>query len=87
ATLVEAGSPQATAAALLALLEPEALARAGAAGRALAEEMRWRRVATPLVEALRELEPDAAPAPAGTQLRRTTSYYARRLGDRLLPSA
>jgi glycosyltransferase involved in cell wall biosynthesis len=87
ATLVEAGSPQATAAALLALLEPEALARAGAAGRTLAEEMRWRRVAMPLVEALRELEPGAAPAPAVPQLRYTTSYYARRLGDRLLPSA
>jgi glycosyltransferase involved in cell wall biosynthesis len=86
ASLVEAGSPEATAAALLALLEPEARRRAAAAGQALAEEMRWRRVTMPLVEALREIEPDAAQTPASPQLRRTTSYYARRLGDRLLPS-
>jgi glycosyltransferase involved in cell wall biosynthesis len=87
ATLVEAGSPPATAAALLAMLEPGARERAAAAGRSLAAEMRWGRVAAPLVAALREIEPGAELAPASPQLRRTTSYYARRLGDRLLPSA
>jgi glycosyltransferase involved in cell wall biosynthesis len=86
ATLVDPGSPAATAAAILALLEPQASARAAAAGQALADEFRWRRVAVPLVAALRELDPGAETASSSRQLRRTTSYYARRLLDRMLPS-
>jgi glycosyltransferase involved in cell wall biosynthesis len=86
ATLVEAGSPTATATALLALLEPDASARAAEAGRRLADEFRWRRVAVPLVAAMREIEPGAESTGSSRQLRRTTSYYARRLVDRLLPS-
>jgi hypothetical protein len=87
ATLVEAASPQATAEAILALLEEPRRESAAAAGRRLAEEFRWQRVAAPLLVALREL----APSPASSrrlspQLGRTTSYYARRLVDRLLPS-
>jgi glycosyltransferase involved in cell wall biosynthesis len=87
ATLVETGSPDATATAILALLDPQAGAEAAAAGERLADEFRWQRVAAPLVAALRELEPGAAEvAGSSQQLRRTTSYYARRLVDRLLPS-
>jgi glycosyltransferase involved in cell wall biosynthesis len=86
ATLVEAGSPNATADAILALLEPAARAAAVAAGARLAEEFRWRRVAVPLVAAIREIDPGGEAAGSSQQLRRTTSYYARRLVDRLLPS-
>jgi glycosyltransferase involved in cell wall biosynthesis len=86
ATLVEAGSPGATAAAILALLDDDAHARATAAGRELAGEFQWRRLAAPLVEAMREIDPGAEPVPSSQQLRRTTTYYARRLVDRLLPS-
>jgi len=85
ATLVAPGSPEATAAALLALLDPEANAAAAAAGAALAGEFRWQRLARPLLAALREVEPASEPA-SSQQLRRTTSYYARRLVDRVLPS-
>jgi len=88
ATLVEPGSPDATAAAILALLEEPRRETAAAAGRRLAEEFRWQRVAAPLLVALRELAPGGAPARRSSpQLGRTTSYYARRLIDRLLPSA
>jgi glycosyltransferase involved in cell wall biosynthesis len=86
ATLVEADSPAATATAILALLEEDAHARASAAGRELADEFQWRRLAAPLVEAVRELDPGAERGPSAQQLRRTTTYYARRLADRLLPS-
>lgn len=86
ATLVEAGSPQAAAAAILELLEDGAHARAVAAGRQLAEAFHWNHVAAPLVTALREVDPGAERAASSQQLRRTTSYYARRLFDRLLPS-
>ena len=86
ATLVDAGSPQRTAAALLGLLEPRARAAAAAAGAELADEFRWRRLAAPLLAALRELEPGARAAAPSQELRRTTSYYARRLVDRVLPS-
>jgi glycosyltransferase involved in cell wall biosynthesis len=86
ATLVEAGSPQATAAAILALLDEREHARAAAAGRALADEFQWQRAAAPLVAALRETDLAADPTASSQQLRRTTSYYARRLVDRLLPS-
>ncbi len=86
ATLVAAGSPEATAAAILALLEDDAHARAAAAGRELAAEFQWSRLAAPLVEAVRGLDPGAEPGRSAQQLRRTTTYYARRLADRLLPS-
>ncbi|HEV7615140.1 MAG TPA: hypothetical protein VGO36_02800 [Solirubrobacterales bacterium] len=86
ATLVGPGSPEATAAALLALLDPRANARAAAAGRTLAGEFRWQRLAQPLLAALREIDPTADPAASSQQLRRTSSYYARRLVDRMLPS-
>lgn len=87
ATLVAAGTPDATAAAILALLEEPRREMAAAAGRRLADEFRWQRVAAPLPAALRELTPQASsPRRTSPQLGRTTSYYARRLVDRLLPS-
>jgi glycosyltransferase involved in cell wall biosynthesis len=86
ATLVEAGSPDATAAAILALLDETAGARAAEAGRRLADEFRWQRVAVPLLLALREIRAEAGTSSSSRQLGRTTSYYARRLVDRLLPS-
>lgn len=86
ATLVEAGSPDATAAAILALLDETAAARAAAAGHRLADEFRWQRVAVPLLLALREIRAEARASSGSRQLGRTTSYYARRLVDRLLPS-
>lgn len=86
ATLVEAGSPTATATAIVELLDETARAKAIEAGRGLADEFRWQRVAVPLLVALREVEPEAMAAAGSRQLGRTTSYYARRLVDRLLPS-
>jgi glycosyltransferase involved in cell wall biosynthesis len=86
ATLVEAGSPDATAAAILELLDEAAKARAAEAGHGLADEFRWQRVAVPLLVALREIAPEARTARRSRQLGRTTSYYARRLADRVLPS-
>jgi glycosyltransferase involved in cell wall biosynthesis len=86
ATLVEAGSVAATAAAIVASLDEPGRTEAAAAGHGLADEFRWERVAVPLLVALREIRPQAS-APAGSrQLGRTTSYYARRVVDRLLPS-
>lgn len=86
ATLVEAGSPEATAAAIIDLLDGTTLADAAEAGHRLADEFRWQRVAVPLLVALREIGP-ATSSPVGSrQLGRTTSYYARRLVDRVLPS-
>jgi glycosyltransferase involved in cell wall biosynthesis len=86
ATLVEAGSPTATAEAIVGLLEAEANAKAAEAGRRLIDEFRWQRVAAPLLSALRELRLEAGTAAPSLQLGRTTSYYARRLVDRVLPS-
>jgi glycosyltransferase involved in cell wall biosynthesis len=86
ATLVEAGSPAATAAAILGLLEESRRESAAAAGRGLADEFRWQRVAAPLLVALREIGPELETAARSRQLGRTTSYYARRLVDRVLPS-
>lgn len=87
ASLVEAASPQATAAAILALLEEPRREAAAAAGRRLAEEFRWQRVAAPLLVALRELAPRTSRSRHfSPRLGLTTSYYARRLVDRLLPS-
>jgi glycosyltransferase involved in cell wall biosynthesis len=87
ATLVEAGSPAATAAAIVAALDDGAGEQAGEAGRELIDEFRWGRVAVPLLVALREIGPGESRTAAGSrQLGRTTSYYARRLVDRLLPS-
>jgi glycosyltransferase involved in cell wall biosynthesis len=86
ATLVEAGSPDATAAAIVELLDEAAREKAAEAGRRLADEFRWQRVAAPLLVALREIEPEAKAAGNSRQLRRTTFYYARRLVDRVLPS-
>lgn len=86
ATLVESGSPEATAEAILCLLDEATRAKAAEAGRRLADEFRWQRVAVPLLVALRQIEPQAKATDSSLQLRRTTSYYARRLVDRLLPS-
>ncbi|HEX4752866.1 MAG TPA: hypothetical protein VH268_08200 [Solirubrobacterales bacterium] len=87
ATLVESGSPEATATAIAGALQEGAPGRAAAAGRRLAEELRWDRVAAPLLEALEQLEPGAF-APSGTrQVRGATAYYARRAVDRLRPSS
>lgn len=86
ATLVGADSPDATATAILELLDEAANARAAEAGRRLADEFRWQRVAVPLLVALREIEPEARATARSRQLGRTTSYYARRLVDRVLPS-
>jgi glycosyltransferase involved in cell wall biosynthesis len=86
ATLVEAGSPEATAAAIVDFLDGTALTEAAEAGHRLADEFRWQRVAVPLLVALREVGPEASSAAGSRQLGRTTSYYARRLVDRVLPS-
>ncbi len=86
ATLVEASSPTATAAAILESLDEPARTEAAAAGQGLAEEFRWGRVAVPLLVALRGIGPEASAAPGSRQLGRTTSYYARRVVDRMLPS-
>lgn len=86
ATLVEAGSPDATTAAILALLEEPVGATAAEAGHRLVDEFRWQRVAVPLLVALRQVEPPARVSTRSRQLGRTTSYYARRLVDRVLPS-
>jgi hypothetical protein len=86
ATLVEANSPDRVSESILALLEEPARSRATVAGHALADAFRWERVAAPLLVALREIEPQARTSGSSRQLRRTTSYYARRLVDRLLPS-
>ena len=85
ARLVEPGSPQAAAAALLELLDESARERAASAGRTLAEEMRWGRVTAPLLDVLRELGPSGA-GDRRRHLGPTASYYGRRLADRLLPS-
>ncbi len=86
ASLVESGSPEATAAAIVELLEEPGRTKAAVAGRELADEFRWQRLATPLLTALHELKPEANAAAGSRQLGRTTTYYARRLADRLLPS-
>ncbi|MET0558391.1 MAG: glycosyltransferase family 4 protein [Solirubrobacterales bacterium] len=86
ARLVPAADPDAVATALLGLLEPDAATVARRAGRELADEFRWDRVAAPLLEALRE-GPTTEQAGSPQQLRRTTAYYARRLADHVLPSS
>jgi glycosyltransferase involved in cell wall biosynthesis len=86
ARLVDAAAPDAVAVAILEQLEPAAQARSRSAGRDLADEFRWQRAAVPLLVALREIEGEANGARYSPQLRRTTSYYARRLIDRVLPS-
>ncbi len=85
ARLVEPESPAAVAAAVLELLEGPARERAAATGRVLAEQMRWGRVAAPLLDALRELGPDCD-VDRPPHLGPTASYYGRRLADRVLPS-
>jgi len=87
ATLVPAADPAAVTAALLELLEPDAAAAARAAGQQLADEFRWDRLAAPLLQALRDNAATSEADSSQQQLRRTTAYYARRLADRLLPSA
>jgi glycosyltransferase involved in cell wall biosynthesis len=86
AKLVEAGSPEATTAAIVDFLDEAAATEAAAAGHRLADEFRWQRVAVPLLVALRDIEPATSNSTGSLQLGRTTSYYARRLVDRLLPS-
>jgi glycosyltransferase involved in cell wall biosynthesis len=86
ATLVEAGSPEATATAILRSLDETSLAEAAEAGHRLVDEFRWQRVAVPLLVAVREIGPEARVSVGSRQLGRTTSYYARRLVDRVLPS-
>lgn len=76
---IEPSSATAVAEAVLGLLEPSANQRARSAGRRLAAEHRWQRVAAPLVEALREIEPQGARSGG---VRETASYYARRAVDR-----
>lgn len=86
ATLVEAGSPDATATAVVDLLDDTARAEAAEAGHRLVDEFRWQRAAVPLLVALREIGPAKSGQAGSRQLGRTTSYYARRLVDRVLPS-
>jgi glycosyltransferase involved in cell wall biosynthesis len=86
ATLVEAGLPAATATAIVEALDEPARTEAAAAGQVLVDEFRWERVAVPLLVSLREIGPPASASAGSRQLGRTTSYYARRLIDRLLPS-
>jgi glycosyltransferase involved in cell wall biosynthesis len=86
ATLVEPGSPAEVADAVIALLEEPDRSRARAAGRALADELRWEQVADPLLFALLEIEPTAVATDLTGRLRGTTSYYARRAVDHLAPS-
>lgn len=88
ATVVDCGSsPAATAAAIVAALEEGAHRRAAEAGRSLADELRWDRVAVPLMDALDEFEMADAGPRASRQLRAATAYYARRAVDHLHPSA
>ena len=86
ATLIEPGSPPAAAAAILAALAADTLRDAEASGRRLADELRWDRVAAPVLAALDEWEAGATRQPGAHRLRGTTAYYARRAVDRLLPS-
>jgi glycosyltransferase involved in cell wall biosynthesis len=88
AALVDCGSsPETVAAAILAALDDGARERAAAAGLRLADELRWDRVAAPLISALVEFEVVGAPPPPSRPLRGATAYYARRAVDRLLPSS
>jgi glycosyltransferase involved in cell wall biosynthesis len=87
ATLVEPGSPEAAAAAIRASLESGARAGAAAAGRLLAEELRWDSVAKPLLEGLDRFAAGEGRSAGTRQLRGATAYYTRRAVDRLLPSA
>ncbi len=82
ARLVEPGSPRAVADAVLAMLERRALSDARATAPALAEELRWRRVAAPLLEAIPGLGPARPGGARETQLRPMASYYLHRLRDR-----
>jgi glycosyltransferase involved in cell wall biosynthesis len=86
ATLVEPGSPQAAAEAIVGALASGSLDGAGAAGRRLAEELRWDRAAAPLLDVLEGFEAGVARQAGSRRLRGTTAYYARRTVDRLLPS-
>jgi glycosyltransferase involved in cell wall biosynthesis len=81
ASLVGGGEPAAVADALLALAEPQALADARAAGRALAEATRWPAVTASLLTALRRRQP-AAVGRAGL-LAGAGAYYARQAADRV----
>lgn len=86
ATLVEPGSPRAAADAIVSALASDTLRDADASGRRLGDELRWDRVAAPLLATLDEWQA-GAPSHAGARcLRGTTAYYARRAVDRLLPS-
>lgn len=86
ATLVEPGSPRAAADAIVSALASDTLRDADASGRRLGDELRWDRVAAPLLATLDEWQA-GAPSHAGSRrLRGTTAYYARRAVDRLLPS-
>jgi glycosyltransferase involved in cell wall biosynthesis len=87
ASLVEPGSVEGVVDAVLGLLGGGARGRARTAGRELAEAFRWERTAAPLLTALRQIEPADGRAGQARDLRRTASYYARRLVDRALPSA
>ncbi len=86
ATLVEPGSPQAAANAIVAALADGNLDGAGEAGRRLADELRWENVTAPVLDALDRFETGSTSEAATRPLRGTTAYYARRAVDRLLPS-
>lgn len=79
ATLVKPDAPSQVAGAILDLLEPATQAGATVAGGRLADELRWPHLAAPLLTALREL----GEAPEAGGLAGTTSYYLRRLRDRM----
>ncbi len=87
ATLVEPGSVEAAAAAIVAALEAGTRDGAAVAGERLAAELRWDRAAGPLMAGIENFE-TAPPRSAGSgRLRGAGAYYARRAVDRLLPSA
>jgi len=87
ATLVEPGSVEAAAAAIVAALEAGTRDGAAAAGERLAAELRWDRAAGPLLAGLEGFEAGTSRSPGSGRLRGAGAYYARRAVDRLLPSA
>jgi glycosyltransferase involved in cell wall biosynthesis len=82
ALLVPPHDIDATAQALLALVDPAARERAGAAARQLGEERRWTRVAAPLLELLDDLQPrrESSWPRLGAAV---GAYYGRRLRQTL----
>lgn len=82
ARLVAPGDAEATAGAILRLIEhPDEREAAAAAGRALAEEMRWSALVRPLAEAIEERAAMRDTASSSRLVRSVGRYYVRRTVD------